>query len=205
MKTGDGLNVEAVWAYMLWYFLIGFIGVIRSPESLKLQQNLWYVKIYKYINFIPISFIILHNEHYISVFISNEYIYYYDSLGKNPSTNYLKYIQQFANDLRNKPMPFKYNKIKYQNRSGNCGYFAIKYLFSQYWNKLHLDWNTKKDHSIDGEIMIENFKRSVWYRILFWINYSLLVPLFLSSIIIHGILEIWRRNSIFPRYYYLEE
>lgn len=174
----DALNIENIWIYRLWYRFFGFIEVIRSPEKFMDNYESYWVKLSEYNNIVPISFIILHNKHYTTVYINNEHVYYYDPSGSPPPRRYLNLIRKFANDIRRKDMPLIYNKNIHQGDSGNCGPFALKYLFSQYYDNLYFDWNTEINDSTNMELMIERFRHSGSYNILFTVNY-IVVSLFL--------------------------
>src|ERR1700722_18468754 len=104
------MDIFDIISYTLWYRLIGFIGVVQSPENFKDNYNSLFVKINKYINITPISFMILHNKHYSTVYINDKYVHYYDSFGNPPPEEYLDLINKFAKTIKNKSMSLIYNK-----------------------------------------------------------------------------------------------
>lgn len=161
MKHSQPLSVEDILIYTITYRFSGFLGVIIDPNIFDEFYDSWFVKINKYYNTGPISFIILNNIHYTTVFINDEHIYYYDPLGYGPPEEYLDLIHKFAETIKNKPMTLIYNKSIHQGDTPNCGYFALKYLQSHYTNDLYFDWNTVKDDIEMGELVITNYKKNL--------------------------------------------
>ena len=88
-------------------------------------------------------------------------------------------------------MPLIYNKNIHQGDSGNCGPFALKYLFSQYFNKPYFDWNTSKDDSVNMELMIERFRHSIAYKTLFRINYIVILLFLILFVIINKVYDLF--------------
>lgn len=162
---------EDIWVTMSFFRIIGFLGIMCIPEDIKLLSDTYFFQLSKLVSILPISFIILHNEHYTSVYISRNCMYYYDSSGKRPNKKFRKEITNLAKKLRGNEIKFIYNKTKHQGDSGNCGHFAMKHLFSQYSNKHYIDWNYKGDDSINGEKMIEQLKESPSYNLLYLVSY----------------------------------
>ena len=101
-----------------------FGGVIAADEIHKLPKH------------IPIGFIMnLDNSdgsgtHWVSVYINNNAIYYYDPFGDDPTESFKKDIHKYITDMKIPIMlKLKVNKIQDQDtRSHRCGYFAIKFL-----------------------------------------------------------------------------
>lgn len=72
-------------------------------------------------------------EHFISIFVNTNNIFYFDSFGNNISN---KFIQDYLKTLLKK-RKWHYNKFKIQhNKSIFCGFFAIAFLLSKY-KKMH--------------------------------------------------------------------
>jgi hypothetical protein len=101
-----------------------FGGVIAADEIHKLPKHL------------PIGFIMNLDKssgpgtHWVSVYINNNAIYYYDPFGEDPSSSFKKDIHKYLTDMKIPVMlKLKVNKIQDQDtRSHRCGYFAIKFL-----------------------------------------------------------------------------
>lgn len=151
-----GLSCKDVNIYMYNYYKNGFIGIIDNPNKIKKFYKLNHPKHEN----LEITFIIFKKHHFTSVYIDNENIDYYDSCAKPPHRLYINKIQKFANFIRNKKMNLRYNKVRHQGSTGNCGYFAINYLFALTEYKINISWDEEKDDSINGEIIINNFKNS---------------------------------------------
>ena len=182
VKRTQALSIQDVRIYMLFFYMYGFLGVIHKPEKFESLYASIFVKLRNYDIFIPISFVIHYNSHFVSVYISDKFLYYYNSGGPRIDEKYYTLIEELSNYLEVK---IKYiNIIQQSNTTGHCGYFAVNFLFSQYRNDSYLDEYTKVvddddtiytynpiDNSINGEKMIVNFKKSYFIRFLYVFNY----------------------------------
>jgi hypothetical protein len=96
---------------------------------------------------------------------------YYDSYGEGASQGDLKAIKAIAEKLNaNTYLKYKENRVQQQNnKSSNCGFFAVKFLIDRLNGKHFTDATNWNDMIIDkskkGEREIEKFKTQVGYGI----------------------------------------
>lgn len=108
---------------------------------------------YIYNNSIPIGIIFNTDissgkgEHWVSIYITKNEVFYFDSNGNNPN----KYIKDFIKRLKKKVY---INTIEYQKRDGVCGIYAIEYILMKAQNK----------DIIFGDDYIVNSKRYKYFR-----------------------------------------
>lgn len=67
-------------------------------------------------------------EHWVSIFINNNILYYFDPVGDKPN----KYIKQYIYKFKPKT---DINEIEYQKKDGTCGLYAIEFLLLKANNK----------------------------------------------------------------------
>lgn len=86
-------------------------------------------------------------EHWVSIYITKEEVFYFDSNGDKPN----KYINSFIKKLKKKVYT---NSVEYQKRDGVCGMYAIEFILMKAQNK----------DIIFGDDNTVNSKRDKYFR-----------------------------------------
>jgi len=112
-------------------------------------------------------------KHWVGVLIDLDddlSLEYFDSFGKDPDKKFMKEIKKLIDKLKpNSYLKFKINKVQVQdNKSQNCGFFAMKFLLDRLLNGLTFKQatgykNEIVDDSIQGERNIKSLKNKFGY------------------------------------------
>jgi len=156
---GDGIYSDEITEWMDKFKSKGFKGVygdssLDDISSIPLSENDK-----------SFSFIILHNHHWTSCFVTPDTIEYFDSFGEDPSSEVLDEIKKVVHKWKpGNTFQIKINNVKRQNvNSTNCGYFAMKFLVDRYKGKTFKEatgWKIIED-SKHGEGVIKEFKKRI--------------------------------------------
>ena len=106
-------------------------------------------------------------EHWLAVYFDGRpggdaTIEFFDSFAEDIDPKLQKDLLLIANKLNaGTYLKYKYNRIRYQNdKSSNCGYFAMKFLIDRFRGKPFIDASGFNDIKY-GESNIEKFKKQV--------------------------------------------
>lgn len=106
-------------------------------------------------------------EHWLAVYFDGRpggdaTIEFFDSFAEDIDPKLQKDLLLIANKLNaGTYLKYKYNRIRYQNdKSSNCGYFAMKFLIDRFRGKPFIDASGFNDIQ-HGESNIEKFKKQV--------------------------------------------
>lgn len=124
----------------------GFQGVISSNEIYKIKPK---NKLSFIMNLDPNY---KSGSHWIAIYIDtikDKSVEYFDSFGVNPSKKTIHDLKKLINKINPKYMlKLKINKIQKQDdRSFDCGYFSIKFLYDRY-NGISFKRSTGYKHEI---------------------------------------------------------
>jgi hypothetical protein len=99
--------------------------------------------------------------HWVSVFITDDTIEYFDPFGEEPSARFYTEIKKI---LSNGIFQNKVNRVKHQDdKTNTCGFHAMKFIVDRYTGKTFKEATGFElmDKSVKGEAEIEKFKNNV--------------------------------------------
>jgi hypothetical protein len=168
--TGTGLHTDEIDDMMKPILGDMYLGALPSDFNKFLPKRLNEDKFGFIMNTDPSN---KEGKHWVAILIDLDEdlsLEYFDSFGKDPDKKFMKEIKKLIDKIKpNSYLKFKINKVQVQdNKSQNCGFFAMKFLLDRLSNGMSFKHATGYkdeivDDSIQGEHNIKSLKNKFGY------------------------------------------